>query len=185
MPRKKAEPAPLAALANPPEGTTAAENMRVPGPDENTPDNDLIAEEIRIGDFCEQQAKAFAEFLKPHKARQAAIQAELLSRLFARKADNTSCDAGTAYRSDILNVKIDVEGTEAYQRKNEDGSLASTSEGRDAFLDYALDNWETFGQDGLLVNAQKDAVRKHIEEHGKPPPGIKISYFTRVNIRRS
>lgn len=143
--------------------------------------NDLIAEEIRIDDFCKAQQKAFAEHLKPHKARQEEIQNLLLALLNQQQVESIRADAGTCYKSNILNVGIDPEGTEPYVKP--DTGVAET--GREAFLDFALDNWETFGSDGLMFSAQKDAVKKFIEEHGKPPPGIKISYFTRVNIRRS
>lgn len=176
MPRKKAQPT----LTEPAVGEQAVASPATDG-DENTPDNDLIAEEIKIDDFLKAQAKAFGEFLKPHKERQQAIQSVILGRLLQRKVNSISGDAGTAYRSDILNVGIDVENTEPYLAEGKTTPVV----GRDAFLDFSLDNWETFGQDGLLVSAQKDAVKRHIEEHGKPPPGIKISYFTRVNIRRS
>ncbi len=168
MARKKTDPAPLEQAAQ----TVATAN-------------DLIAEEIKIDDFCKQQSKAFGEFLKPHKERQAEIQNLLLALLNQQGVDSVKGDAGTAYKSSILNVAIDVENTEPYFRLDAEGNAFGKTMGREAFLDYALDNWEAFGQDGLLVSAQKDAVKKHIEEHGKPPPGIKISYFTRVNIRRS
>ena len=143
--------------------------------------NDLIAEEIKIDDFIKAQSKAFGEFLKPHKARQEEIQNLLLALLNQQQVDSIKGDAGTAYKSNILNVGIDAEGTEPYVKPDN----GVEERGREAFLDFSLDNWETFGQDGLMFSAQKDAVKKWIEEHGKPPPGIKISYFTRVNIRRS
>lgn len=143
--------------------------------------NDLIAEEIKIDDFCKAQAKAFAEFLKPHKARQEELQNLLLALLNQQQVESIRADAGTCYKTDILNVGIDPEGTEPYIRPD----TGQEVRGREALLDFALDNWETFGSDGLMFSAQKDAVRRHIDEHGKPPPGIKISYFTRVNIRRS
>lgn len=142
--------------------------------------NDLIAEEIKIDDFCKAQAKAFGEFLKPHKARQEEIQNLLLALLNQQKVDSIKGDAGTCYKSSILNVGLDPEGTESYT-----GFGGEARQGREAFLDFSLDNWDTFGADGLLFSPQKDAVKKYIEEHDKPPPGVKISYFTRVNIRRS
>lgn len=143
--------------------------------------NDLIAEEIKIDDFLKAQTKAFGEFCKPHKDRQAEIQNLLLALLNQQQVDSIKGDAGTCYKSNILNVGIDSEGTDPYV-PHEGGTPRV---GREAFLDFSLDNWEAFGQNGLMFSAQKDSVKKYIEEHGKPPPGIKISYFTRINIRRS
>lgn len=171
-PRKKTQ-----ASASPADGGQAPEQAaKVVGTA-----NDLIAEDIKIDDFCKQQVKAFGEFLKPHKARQEEIQNLLLALLNQQQVDSIKGDAGTCYKSNILNVGMDPEGTDPYV-PHEGGQPRV---GREAFLDFSLDNWETFGQDGLMFSAQKDAVKKYIEEHGKPPPGIKISYFTRVNIRRS
>ncbi len=143
--------------------------------------NDLIAEEIKIDDFLKAQDKAFAEFKKPHIARRDEIQNLLLALLNQQGVDSIRGDAGTCYKTNILNVGLDPEGTEPYVKPD----TGTEERGREAFLDFALDNWESFGQEGLIFSPQKDAVKKHIEEHGKPPPGVKTSYFTRVNIRRS
>jgi hypothetical protein len=77
-----------------------------------------------------------------------------------------SCDSGTAYLSTIVSPKI----TE-----------------RDAYLDFVLDNWDTFGNAMLQLSApQKDAVEEYLTTHeGQLPPGVVTSAFTRVNIRRS
>ena len=145
---------------------------------------ELIEEHIRLDDYLKSEAKRFNAFMAPSKQRMEAIENELLAALNEMTKNSSpedqakasfSCNAGTAYKSNILNIKLDPEGTEEY----------SGETGRDAFLSYVLDNWETFGNEMLLFQPQKDAVKKHIEESGRPPPGVKTSWYTRVNIRRS
>jgi hypothetical protein len=137
----------------------------------------LIAERVDIDDKLKAASKKFAEYCAPWKARIEAIDIELMTILNAMGDDKASIstDAGTAYKSHLLNVSIDPEG-EKYGEQV----------GRMALLDFALDNWATIGADLLLVQAQKDAVKAYMEAHdGKPPPGLKIGWFTRVNVRRS
>lgn len=151
------------------------------------PDNmnaeQLISEHFTIQDKIKEANKRIAEFLAPHKARLEEIDAKLLSLLnglgTGDKA-NISCDAGTAYLSHLLNVSIDPEGAPYVNDSGQE------QVGRMALLDWALENWETYGADILLVQAQKDTVRRYMDEHeGKVPPGLKHSFFTRVNVRRS
>jgi len=142
----------------------------------------LIAEHIRLSDQLKEAAKKFADFCAPWKARQAEIDAELLSLLNGlgggEKA-SIATDVGTAYVSNILNVSIDPEGSPYV---NEAGQQQV---GRMALLDFCLENWAEIGQDLLLVQPQKDAVRRYLDESGAPPPGLKTSWFSKVNVRRS
>lgn len=111
------------------------------------------------------QKEAFDNYLKPYMEGMESIENELLKRLNDRGADNTKTDAGTAYKSTLLNVKI---------------------VSREKFLDYVLENWDVIGNDMLMANAQKDAVKQFLENsNGVPPPGLECSWFTRINIRKS
>lgn len=141
----------------------------------------LIAERIDLDDKLKAASKKFAEFCAPWKARIEAIDGELMGILNAMGDDKASIstDAGTAYKSHLLNVSIDPEGEPWYNVNGE------KSVGRMALLDFALDNWFDGGADLLLVQPQKDAVKAYMEAHdGKPPPGLKTGWFTRVNVRR-
>ena len=138
----------------------------------------LIAEHNQVDDWLKSETKRFAEHCKPYKDRLEAIGNQLLALSNQQKWDNIKTDAGTAYRSTLLNVSISEEGA-PYMRDGRE------QKGRDALLDFALDNWEAIGNDLLLVSAQKDAVKRYLEEHGAPPPGIKTSWFTRINVRRT
>jgi hypothetical protein len=140
----------------------------------------LIAEHNKLDDWIKGENKRFGEFLKPHKDRLEAIGNQLLALSNTQKWDSIRTDAGTAYRSTLLNVSVSPEGL-PYQVEGHDDRI-----GREALLDFALNHWDDIGNDLLLVSAQKDAVKKFMEDHeGKPPPGVKTGWFTRINIRRS
>ena len=142
----------------------------------------LIKEHFALSDKLKDANKKFAEYCAPTKARLEEIDAQLLQLLNALSTGDKksiSTDLGTAYVSNLLNVSIDPEA-EPYVNAGGESQV-----GRMALLDFALENWEDIGADLLLVSPQKDAVKRWIEEHGKPPPGLKISYFARVNVRRS
>ncbi len=144
-------------------------------------DEDLTKQYFALDDWLEAETKRFGEHVKPTKLMLEAIKDEFLRRLNERKADSTKTDVGTAYKSTIMNIAISPEGA-PYQV---DGVL-EPKVGRDALLDFCLDHWEEIGNDLLIINAQKDSVKRWMEEHsGQAPPGLKISHFTRINIRRS
>lgn len=141
----------------------------------------LIAEYVRNDDWVSAQEKAFGEHMKPIRDRQEAIKQQLHEKLLAEGGKDASfkTDHGTAYISNIMNTKIDVD---AAPYTNERGAVVK---GRDAVLDYALEHWDDIGNELLTINVVKDAVKQIIEKTGAPPPGVQISHFARVNIRRS
>ncbi len=166
MPRKKAEALP-----------------QLPLPDVTAPVTDelLMKGYFDLKDFVERENKRFAEYMAPHKDMMASIEQEFLKRLNDRGADSTKSEFGTAYKSTLLNVSVSPEGP-TYKAIDRDEPM----QGRDALLEAALDHWEQWGADMLMIAAQKDAVKKYMEDHeGNPPPGVKTSFFTRVNLRRS
>lgn len=141
----------------------------------------LIAERFALDDKIKAAAKLLADHVAPFKARMEQIDVELMTLLNQMGDDKASIstDVGTAYKSHLLNVSVDPEG-EAYVN-----AVGEEQKGRMALLDWALENWETYGAEILLVQPQKDAVRRYMDEHnGTVPPGLKHSFFTRVNVRR-
>jgi hypothetical protein len=132
---------------------------------DNQTDDDLIAENFRLEDLIKSAQAKFDEWAKPHKERIAAIENAIRARLLQRNADSTKTDAGTAYFSNLMNTKI---------------------ENRETLFDFIADNWETYGNDMLKLGAAIDAVRRYMDENeGKPPPGLSISFFKRLNLKRS
>lgn len=165
MPRKAAEPA-----------------AQLPDFSKLTPDQ-LLTEHFRLDDWVAAENKRFGEHLAPTKASMEAIKNELHARLNALGGGdkaNISTGAGTAYLSNIMNVSVTPEGAPWA-----DPETGVVSTGREALIDFALANWETIGNEILMVQAQKDAVKRWLEEKGQPPPGIKVGWLQRVNLRRS
>lgn len=126
--------------------------------------NDLIKEHIKLNDQLKEAAKWFATQCVPKKQRMQEIEAALLDMLNTQKADSFKCEDGTCYKSHILNVKV---------------------EDREKLLDFINERWDEIGNELLLLNAQKDAVKRWTEETGAPPPGVVTSYFTHLNVRRA
>lgn len=127
-------------------------------------DNDLIAENFQLEDLIKQAQAKFDEWAKPKKARIGEIENEIQRRLQERGADSTKTDAGTAYLSHLMNATVEDQGS---------------------LLDFVADNWDEVGADAK-VNLKLDIVKDHMEKNeGKPPPGMSVSYYTRLNIRRT
>lgn len=145
-------------------------------------DDALMQRYFDLKNWIESEEKRFKTHLAPHENEMKVIEQEFLKRLNDRGADSTKSEHGTAYKSTLLNVSISPEGTTIYGRVGEEQRF----EGREALLEAALDNWGVWGSEMLMISAQKDAVKRYMEENnGQPPPGVKTAYFTRVNIRRS
>jgi hypothetical protein len=127
-------------------------------------DAQLVEQYLKLRAYAVALKEKHDAELKPYAEGMATIENALLERLNERGAKDTKTDAGTAYKSTILTAKV---------------------VGRDEILKFCIDNWSTSGSDMLQVGVVKDAVKQHIETTGAPPPGVEISQFTRVNIRRS
>jgi hypothetical protein len=131
---------------------------------EKTP-ADLIKDRIQLDAWLKHERKRLEEYFAPVAKQIEDIDNKLLGMLNEQKCDSFKTEHGTAYKSNILNVKV---------------------ENRDALIDYAMDNWDEIGNELLMVSAQKDAVKNYMDAHdGKTPPGLSTSWFTRVNIRRA
>lgn len=130
--------------------------------------DDLIDRYLRLKDYLAAQSKAFADFCKPFRDEMDQIEAKLREMLLAmgEKAEAIKTQNGTAYVSVITTPGI---------------------ENRDAFIDFCMDNWETVGNEMLqLGKPQVTSVKTYMDEHeGALPPGVKISTYQQLNIRRS
>lgn len=145
-------------------GGTGATAIVAIGHNSEIDDDALIAENFKLEDQIKAANAKLAEWAAPHKARIAEIEAEISRRLLERKANNTKTDSGTAYFSDLMNTKVE-----------------QTS----SLFDFVADNWETIGGE-IKIALPVEVVRQHMESNdGKPPPGMIVSFFRRLNIKRS
>ena len=125
----------------------------------------LIKHSLALKDYIAEQSKQFAEYMAPHNKARAQIDAALQKMFTDQKLKNVKTEFGTAYVSTLLNHKI-VD--------------------RDAFMKDALTNWQAYGGALMNVTAVTDGVKEFMESHeGKPPPGVEVSWFSRINIRKS
>lgn len=175
MPRKKAAQVPSENI----KGTEVAIPATLPAIQLSA--DDLVAEWIRNDDFVTAENKRFAEHMKPINERQETIKNLLQEKLNAEGLENFKTAHGTAYKSHILNTKVDPDGA-PYINPDTNEEVR----GREAVLDFALAHWDEIGNEMLMINVQKDSIENWMDAHdGNPPPGVSISRFTRINIRRS
>ena len=127
-------------------------------------DDALIAENFKIEDLIKAAQAKFNEWAEPHKSRLKEIEDTLFARLAERKADSTKTDSGTAYISNIMNAKVDSVPT---------------------LFDFVAEHWADVG-DEVKINIPISVVREHMENNnGMVPPGMSVSHFSRLNIKRS
>lgn len=139
----------------------------------------LIKREIELDDYISAQSKAFSEFCKPFREEMEAIRSRLLAMHNDQKTDSFKTEFGTSYVSTLLQHKIDP-AAQAYT----DGD-GVTYTGREALLYYMLDRWDKYGNEGLNISVPVATVRQVMDDSdGTPPPGLTISYFKRVNVKR-
>ena len=127
-------------------------------------DEDLIAENFKLEDLNKAAMLKLKDWKAPNDARIKEIENELLRRLQERKADSTSTDSGTAYISNPMDHKV------------EDPAK---------FFDWVAENWDEIAAD-VKLGISVAAVRAFMERNKRaPPPGVKVDYYTSLNIRRS
>ena len=122
---------------------------------------ELITEFIQLRDELSQRKADFKAIEDGIKTRQAQIQGELQQVMGQMGVDSLKTPSGTAY----LTEKVSV--------------LTSDKE---KFLEYIQKNeaWEL-----LDVRGSKTAIQEYMLENNDVPPGIELSRFQDVGIRRS
>lgn len=150
-------------LPPPPNGAQVpASTPAVPGPPPPSPVNHeaLVAEYRQIRDSIADQQKAFEASIKPLKERREAIENILLDDLNRSGANSVNTNSGTAYKTTRTSYGV------------EDPA---------AFRAWA----EAHGHLDFFENrVSKEAIENWVNEGKQLPPGIKVSTFTTVNIRK-
>ena len=130
-----------------------------------TTPNDLVAEHIRLDNFCDAQEAALKEHLKPHRERMEQIKNELLALSLDQKVKSFKCDEGTAIRSEIMQPR---------------------ATDKMALLDFCLENWDERGDLVQIGAPAVAAVRAWMDAHnGSPPPAVQVEFINRMSIRKS
>ena len=122
---------------------------------------ELITEFIRLRDQLSEKKAEFKQVEDQIKTRQAQIQGELSQVMSQLGVDSLKTPSGTAY----LTEKVSV--------------LTSDKE---KFLEYVQKNeaWEL-----LDIRGSKTAIQEFTLENNDVPPGIELSRFQDVGIRRA
>lgn len=146
---------------------------------------ELIAEFLLLKAHSEESGKKYQEWIKPTTTRMETIRQLLHGKLLQDDVNGFPTDNGTAYLSTIVTHTIDPES----EYTSQEGRV---SRGRDALLDWLLDNWDDYGSEGIQVGVSKDIVERWMNDHvndeawnGRPPPGLKLDSLKRVNIKKS
>lgn len=127
---------------------------------------DLIKEWRDTDDFVKAETRRFGEHMAQYRERLKTIETQLHQFLIDNKIETISKKGlGTAYISEIMDPKV---------------------EEPEKTLDWALDNYDTVGPDYIKVSPKVEAIRSYMADHDSQlPPGITISYFRRLNVRRT
>ena len=127
----------------------------------NKTPKELIAEFIRLRDEISEKKAEYKAIEDALKTRQAQIQGELQQVMGQLGVDSLKTPAGTAY----LTEKVSVLTSDKL-----------------AFLEYIRQNeaWDL-----LDIRGSKTAIQEYMLENNNVPPGIELSRFQDVSIRRS
>lgn len=114
------------------------------------------------------QDELYAKYKKPYLDDLAKIEAEITAAMAQQNLKSVRTDTGTAILSEIATPRIPPEH-------------------RDAYLDWCMDNWDTFGGEMLQVGAPKvDAVRAYMDAHeGRLPPNVEMNTTLRFSVRKA
>lgn len=123
---------------------------------------ELIAKYIEVRDYVKKRQDAFDAELKPYTEGLTAIEGQLFIELENSGLENLKSESGTAYKVRTMHAKV---------------------ADKDTLMTFVAEH----GHFELLTAAvAKDAIKDFMEEHqNNPPPGVDVTYTTRINIRRS
>jgi hypothetical protein len=143
-----------------------------------------LAQWHKLDQHLDTQSKAFKTYCAPFRAEMDALEAWIREFLDKSGQNSAKTDAGTAYKSEITQPKI---------------------EDRTLYLDWALDQWDYGGNEMLQIGApqvtafkaymerRQAEIKEFADQNGGnipenasiTPPGTSVSTFIRLNIRKS
>lgn len=119
-----------------------------------------VARYIRLRDHKKAADEEYKKSMERVNKAMEVLASELHAHLLESGADHIGCEAGTVY------LKTE---------------LSCTVENREAFLEFLQGNEEW---DALDVKANKTFVKELMEKGEELPPGVKVSQFQTVGVRR-
>jgi hypothetical protein len=119
-----------------------------------------VAAYIQLRDYEAAAKKEFTKSMERVVLAMEKLEGDLLNDLNTTGADSLSCPQGTVYRN---------------------RTMTATVESREAFLACVRAHglWEA-----LDVKANKTFVKEYMDEKGEALPGLKITQFDKVGVRR-
>lgn len=119
-----------------------------------------VAQFIRLRDYKKAADDEFKKSMERVNKAMEVLSNELHQYLLDSGAEHVGCDTGTVY------LRTEV---------------SCTVENREAFLDYCVENNEW---DALDVKANKTYARELMNRGETLPPGVKVSTYQTVGVRR-
>lgn len=100
--------------------------------------------------------------IKPYAQALEVLENDFLAAMNAQGVQNIKgSNGGLAYKTTVMQC---------------------TMEDRSALIRHVMSDPSAFD---LFTNSlAKDAVKTFVEEHNEPPPGVKVNYITKVNVRK-
>lgn len=119
-----------------------------------------VKQYIRLRDYKKAADEEFKKSMERVNQAMKVLETQLHEELLKSGADHIGCETGTVYLRE---------------------ELSCTVENRDSFLDYCVlhEEW-----DALDVKANKTFVREKMDKGETLPPGVKVSTFQTVGVRR-
>ncbi len=149
---------------------------------------DLVKAHQELRTWADAQTKAFNEHMAPYRQKLDDYTNALLKTALEQKVDSFKTEFGTAYISRGFAHKVDPNAPATYTNPE----TGEVSTGREALLDWMLDNWNDYGAEWASVNIAIDGVKAYIEKTKTPehpegllPPGISIERWQRLQIRKA
>lgn len=115
---------------------------------------------IRLRDYKKAADEEYKKSMERVNAAMRTLETELLAELKTQEVDSVSGDTGTVYRTT---------------------KMECTTSDREAFLNFCTENDEW---DALDVKANKTYIKAMLEEGRSLPPGVKVSTYETVGVRR-
>lgn len=117
---------------------------------------------IQYRDYLEREADAQQKKVKPYRDAMEQIEGMLHAKLQEAGATSVKTPHGTPYLSTTMSARVADRG---------------------ALFDFVRTN-QAF--DLLTAAVSKEAVKQHMEDHNdQPPPGVDITFVTKLLVRRS